>query len=529
MPQTFPPEIWVQILIFLPPKSLHVAKYVNRVFYHICRGQIFRELDLVTVFDEQNLEQQLQVLRTRLNLAKYTDRRLLNSSSSKEILSRSNPTLIKCLRFMPSVVMPIYLSWTPAQKKPFRSLRRLFRKPEEEPIRWPEVHPAFNNALDVYDRLAPLIPSLISLEELYIHENSKWYGGWSSMADLVFNATASRLTVLSLQFGYNPGPPSAFPSTDDSGKIALPLLRTFRLCLNYSCNDDVESHVQKFTSASPLLREVQYLIIGNSVQGSGHAHAINIPTHPHLRVFKWASITMWGPSNPLPLSFAAHASQLDVVHLDPLPSLDVLSSLNIPQLVELRVDIHGLTEVTDFFLTIVGAENLVVLEVVGFPSYDETGDPAKLFPRTGMRELRELYLGIMLPLFSVRSLRSLASKIPHLRKLALIVEPPPTRRWTNIELRDICETLLYQFHLSTVNKSFSEWKLWDFGLLFRDLTDPSILRVSECEGVLAAIARKVPSITSFYGTGSLHIWEGMEEDIDKKWGGELWNGWQKKW
>ncbi|KAH8801301.1 hypothetical protein DL96DRAFT_1687404, partial [Flagelloscypha sp. PMI_526] len=288
MPQTLPPEIWVQILAFLPLASLHVAKHANHEFYRICGDWIFRELNLVTAFTEQNVEEQLQVLKSRLNLA------------------RSHPTLIKCLRFMPSLVMPNYPSWKPAQKKPLISLRRLFRKAEEEPIRWPELHPAFDEASDVYDGLNSLIPSLTSLEELYIRDNSKWYGGWNSTADLAFKVTASRLTVLSLQYGYTTGPSSALASTEDADKIALPLLRTFRLCLTHSHNDCYESHVKKFTSASPLLQELQYLITCHSIQDGGSSHVIKTPAHPHLRVFKWASIVPWGPPSPLPPSFGAN-------------------------------------------------------------------------------------------------------------------------------------------------------------------------------------------------------------------------------
>ncbi|KAH8797605.1 hypothetical protein DL96DRAFT_1641404 [Flagelloscypha sp. PMI_526] len=195
------------------------------------------------------------------------------------------------------------------------------------------------------------------------------------------------------------------------------------------------------------------------------------------------------------------------------------------QLVELRVNLQGYINAAEFFAIMTNAEQLLVLEVIGFFPYDSTSDPTNMLPPAGFARLRELYLGIMLPLFGVRSLRSLASKTPHLHKLALIVESPNGVRWANKELQDLCETILYQFHLSTVNKTFSEWRLVDLGILYREWNPPSVVRVRAFEGVLKAISRKVPSVKSFYGTGNVCLKEGIENDIDKKWGGELWNSW----
>ncbi|KAH8801300.1 hypothetical protein DL96DRAFT_1823768 [Flagelloscypha sp. PMI_526] len=502
MPPPLPLEIWAKILAFLPSKSLHQAKQVNHAFHQVCRNHLSRDLILVAVFTEQNVEQELQVLRNRLNVAKL------------------HPSLIKSIRFMPSLVIPDFYTLTPPiQKKPFRLLRRLFRKPED-PIRWPIPR----NASDIDEGLASLIPSLTSLEELHMEDS--WDSECYSTADLALKITASRLTVLTLQFVSTTGLYNLFPS---KFTIALPVLRTFRLSLIAGLDGDFEGRIQEILSASPLLQEIQYILWSGGVQTNSTSYGMDIVTHPHLKVFKWATVYTWNTPPFLPPPFASHAFHFDVIHLDPPPSLYVFSSLNMAQLVELRVDLHARTNVADFFVAIMGAEQLVILEVIGFYPYDPTNDPASLLPGTGFGQLRQLHLGILLPIFSVRSLRSLASKTVHLHKLALIVETPSGPIWTKSSLRDICEPLLYQFHLSTVNKLFSEWSLADFGILFRNWTEQFAVRITDFEGVLAAISRQVPSITSFYGTRSLRLWEGIEGEIDRKWGGELWNCWEKKW
>ncbi|KAH8801304.1 hypothetical protein DL96DRAFT_1687406 [Flagelloscypha sp. PMI_526] len=507
MTPALPPEIWVQILAFLPLASLHQIKHVNRVLYQSCKDRLFREIHLIPMFTPHNIKGQLRVLRKRLNLAEM------------------HSTLIKSIRFMPSIklVVPDYFPRAPAQKKPSHFLKQFFRKSAGDPMTPLEIHSASEEASDLDEGLFSLIPSLTSLDELDMEEPGALAGGWSSTAELALKTAAFRLKVLTLRFGSAAGLPNVFCSNENPVTIALPALQTFRLSLGPGSSDHFESHAQKIFSASPLLREIQYHIWGNDVRRNNGVHMMDSPTLPHLKAFKWAVSYPSIASMRLPPSFVSHSFQFHVVHLDPPPSYNVFSSLNMAQLVELRVDFHGSINVANFFAAIVGAEQLAVLEVIGFPPYDAISDPATLFPRTGLGRLRELYLGIILPVFTVESLQSLASSIPHLSKLALIVEP--LLRWTRADLCDICKTLLDQFHLSTINTSFSEWKLWDFGILVQQ----SSLSINDIEGLSMAISREVPSIRSFYGTGSLHLWDGMENRIEESWGGELWNKKMGKW
>ncbi|KAH8801306.1 hypothetical protein DL96DRAFT_1635847 [Flagelloscypha sp. PMI_526] len=485
---------------------MHQAKLVNRVFYHTCRERVFRDLILVAGFTKENVEEQLQVLRKRLNRAKL------------------HPTLIKSIRFMPNLVISDFYTWTPAQNKPFGFLRQFFRRAEENPAPWPARYPAPKDAPDIDEGLVLLLPTLTSLEELYMEDS--WCGGWGPTADFALKLTASRLTILTLKFGSTTGLSNLFPSNQELVTIALPVLHTFRLCLLAGPTGDFKTQVQKLLFSSPLLQEVHYHFWKNCVQSNEPSYSMNTLTHPHLKAFKWSAALLSDASISLPPPFSSHSFQFDVVLLDPPPSLEIFSSLNMAKLVELRVDLHGCSSVADFFAAILGAEQLVVLEVLGFLPYDAASDPSNLLPGTGLGQMRELHLEIILPIFSVQSLRVLASKTTNNRKLVLLVEPPG--RWTRTELREICEALLYEFHFSTANKSFSEWNLFDFGILFRHWTDQSVVRIKDLEGVLTAISRKVPSITSFYGTGSLNVWDEIENDMDMKWGGELWNAWEKQ-
>ncbi|KAH8797604.1 hypothetical protein DL96DRAFT_993503 [Flagelloscypha sp. PMI_526] len=323
-----PPEIWARILAFLLPWSLRRAQLVNHMFYHACRNCLLRDLDLVPMFSEHSANKQLQILRKRLNLAK------------------SHPSLIKSIRIMPSGVMCDYLSWTTGQKSPFKFLRRLFRK-----MRVPELHAPFNNVRELDEGLVALAPSLVSLKELHINTSTEWYGG-SSPTDLILKVAAPQLTVLSLRIWPHIRSSRVFSSNSEAGMIDLPCLRTFHLSCSSNSSDSFELVVQQFTSGSPLLEEVEYYIRHEPIQGTSSSHNTKTPMHPRLKVFKWTSITFRGQSVSLPPSFAAHAFQFDVVHLDPLPSLDTFSSLNISRLIELRVHLLGCSnKFSDFYRT----------------------------------------------------------------------------------------------------------------------------------------------------------------------------------
>ncbi|KAH8797601.1 hypothetical protein DL96DRAFT_1641398 [Flagelloscypha sp. PMI_526] len=136
----------------------------------------------------------------------------------------------------------------------------------------------------------------------------------------------------------------------------------------------------------------------------------------------------------LPPLFKAHASQFDVVCINPVPSADVFEALNIDQLVELRVDLNCRDDGPNFFTLIAHAKQLETLEVTGFQCSTLANDPAELFPAAGLNRLKDLYLGIEFEFFNAQSLIALASKTPHIHKLVLLLEPWNNDQWTSSSL-----------------------------------------------------------------------------------------------
>ncbi|KAH8801277.1 hypothetical protein DL96DRAFT_790817 [Flagelloscypha sp. PMI_526] len=353
-------------------------------------------------------------------------------------------------------------------------------------------------------------------------------GLWGPIPKLALNLNASRLVSLSLQL-------TAVVDADSYPEVAfthLPVLRTLRVMANTSSQYNQELRVRKIISCSPLLREIQYHFIGHSTIS---VPWMGSPTYSYLKVFKWTGLSglprLFGPyiqnATPtlFPPVFMSHAFQFDVVHLNPVPSFDILLALNMGGLVELRVDFNGRDDGGSFFPLLARAELLETLEVTGIRYWTAPNDPASLFPDTGLCRLRKLFLGIALEHFSALSLKTLASKTPGLHKLVLLIEPWNNTMSTRTYVEFKWEALSHEFQFSTANRTFSEWKIRDFGFLFRD----EIGRIIDLEGLLMAIVRKVPSIASLYGTGGLRLWDGMENEIDASWGGELWNQRTGKW
>ena len=85
---------------------------------------------------------------------------------------------------------------------------------------------------------------------------------------------------------------------------------------------------------------------------------------------------------------------------------------------------------------------------------------------------------------------------------------------------------MFDFQPLTLDTTLSEWRIRDFGIVFPEWKG---VRILDFEGVLNAISQRVPSIGSFYGTGSLRLWDGMEKNIEETWGGELWMQKNKWW
>ncbi|KAH8801296.1 hypothetical protein DL96DRAFT_1635820 [Flagelloscypha sp. PMI_526] len=509
MPPDIALELWTKILAFLPYTSLNAAKHVNRVFYQICRALIFRVLDLIPVFTDDNMDEQLGVFKKRLSLAKRY------------------PRLIKTVRFMSVDQLPLYYAPKQSQAKPIPFLKRVFAKAERTlfPVIRSSTHPEYPIVWEVESTLLSLLPSFTLLEELDMGHPSMWLNPWTTSTSHAVSLVASRITVLAIQLPFSGMP-----------YIALPALHTLRLMSHIAPSNDHDSIFGSLISSSPLLREIQYHFLSYNSDVIFFTPSVEAPkTYSHLKVFKWTGIKqspglhLTNQSNALSISlpsyFMSHSSQFEVVHLNPAPSFDSLRALEIGQLVELRVDLNCRDDGANLFTLLEYGGQLEVLEITGMNYRAAADDPANLFPESGLGQLKRLFLGDSLKLFGPQSLIALAPKIPRLQRLAILVEPLDNDIWTRKSVQAKCEMLVDDFRFTPSNVFLSEWKVLDFGIIVRDWPG----KIVDLKELLIAICRKVPSIQSFYGTGSLRLWAGMDDEIDKRWGGELWNQRRGNW
>ncbi|KAH8822268.1 hypothetical protein DL96DRAFT_1620580 [Flagelloscypha sp. PMI_526] len=529
MALVLPTEIWAKILPYLPHNSLHIAKYVNHSFNQICGDILLRKLDLTMTFSEYTVLEQLEFLRKQLSLAK------------------SRPLAVKTLRFMPSVFIPFPYQPSGENRSGswlFQILERIFKRKHEKPNQnplweecWrPEPPRSLVKAIEFDMSLSSLLPSLTSLEQLYIDNPNRSYGGWASNADIALKVASSRLTMLSIQFSAVDGS-SIFPHMDSANPLVLPALQVFRLHANIdgpSPFAHLEVNVRHFISRSPLLGEIEYHPVCSDFQFV--LNTMRSSVHPLLKVFKWTATEavplVYAPSTtPIAVPFTplltSHSRQLEILHLNPVPSLEGFRRLNTAQLIELRINLSCCDDRIQFFSLLVDAGQLVTLEVIGFEYSPQTiADSANLIPEVVLNRLKRLYLGIAFDSFSPRTLKTLASKALNLHTLSLIVATRPDKFWTRKEIQTICESFVVKFQLLIIHADLLDCKIWDFGIVVPEWKRVGIL---DFESVLNAISQRVPSIESFYGTGSLHLWERMEKNMDETWGGELWMEKSKWW
>ncbi|KAH8804278.1 hypothetical protein DL96DRAFT_1686455 [Flagelloscypha sp. PMI_526] len=481
MSESLPTEIWVQILAHLPCASLHLIKRVDRTLYKLCRDILCSVLDM-TMNVKNHDGDELEILTKRLQDAK------------------KHPLLIKKLRLSPTRVniresenfsppsAQLELKSLPFRKRLFQKKKKLVQLTPEVPPRL-YIRQALDKAKHIETEIASLIPLLSSLRELDFHQLSGWEGGWYSNFNIALKMASAHLTVLSLRFSLVNGP---------SGTIyALPALHTLRLDLNITPPTDFESSIRKLIAASSLLRELDYLVKEDTYSLSVPSHATqHSPTHSHFKVFKWTAGLLI-PISPL---FTAHASQFEVVHLNPVPYPDAVQHLSVDLLIELRVDLNCSSNAAWFFQLLAHATQLVTLEITGWAFVSPVHNSANLLLQMNLIQLRLLYLGIPLWLLSPEILGSLASRTPNLVTLAVLAEPRKgyCRSRTNL------------------------WKLHDFGIAVLEPGNVGVSPILPLIPLLRVILTKIPSITSFYGTGSLDLWEGMQSEIDESWGGELW-------
>ncbi|KAH8801284.1 hypothetical protein DL96DRAFT_1635783 [Flagelloscypha sp. PMI_526] len=519
MAGALPPEIWAQILVHLPFACLHTIGHVNRTLYRLCRDMQRSVLDVTVHITDQEGETELDKVTKRLRATKI------------------HPELIKklCLstiRINPREYHPPITIVKKSKPTPERLsfLKRITRKKEENPQNLPEdllaqhVRLVSYKTRNIENALASLIPSLSSVRELDFHQRTFWEGPWFYNFTLALKVTGAHLRVLSLRFSLSSGLGSTvFGIGDSVVSIELPVLHTLNIYVNTYPSGDFESGISKFIAASPRLQEIQYRVNAYRYRVHTPSHFTIIPatTLPHLslKTFKWFT----APSTiPVTNIFTAHASGYEVVHLNPVPSIQALRLLNVDLLIELRVDLSWFSDITQFASFLAHATQLVVLEIAWWPYGTPVQSPVHLFPDGGIVKLEKLYLDMSLRFLNPQMLGNLALRTPNLRTLALISEFGSGEwmyRTDSRILHDNCSALVKDFSRSPVLK----WELCDFGIVLREWGKVNISERSPLMPLLRVISQTVPSITSFYGTGSLKLWEGMQCMIGENWCGELWS------
>ncbi|KAH8801289.1 hypothetical protein DL96DRAFT_1635792 [Flagelloscypha sp. PMI_526] len=519
---SLPPEIWAHILAQLPDSSLHLIQYLNRMFYQLCR-KMLGVLDLAMNFSSEDIHGQLGVLSKRLQDAEYADTLIIDAFTTYICSNRSHPLLVNTLSLSPGFGFQVLKlsAETEAKLKPkaFPGLRRILRAANSQII-LPMYRLTLKEALKTDSHLASLIPSLTSLHTL----NYKWATGWESRLgsnfELALKVASTHLTVLSLYFSFKPS--GAFLDPTHSISFTLPALQTIRLRLKVSPSSKFEAGVQKIIAASPLLEEIQYHIDGYG----GHVplHLTTTVPYSRLRSFKWTTVTSTTDKTAIPLAmpisplFAVHSSQCVIVHLNPIPSIEAFGHIALQRLVELRVDVSLCP--SEFYFPIGSATRLETLEITGVDSIY----PASLFPQGGLKRLKRLYFGITFELFNPDMFKTLTDRLPNLETFALLSEPQHGK-WVYGTLWVTCDAISSAFQASAK----IQCNIRDFGIIPREWNRVGMSRISHLTRVLRDISEAVPSITSFYGTGSLHLWEGMEDDIEENWGGELWRQKRGRW
>ncbi|KAH8806547.1 hypothetical protein DL96DRAFT_1630957 [Flagelloscypha sp. PMI_526] len=514
MTLSLPPEIWGTIAFYLPERVLPQFKLVSRMLYNACSD--FTVLNLVTSF-KQDQREQLDILRERLTFA------------------QSNPSTIKKLRIMPRLRRNLMDNTGQSSKadlllsrilKPVLSLRRRSQAINTDPI----SDLGSNNSDNLYPFLhelskdfCSLLPHLTQVVELSILDplSGEHDEDWDVAAQLTLSSMFPHLTSLTLNLRSFSGVTKLLQGDHH---WVLPHLRTFKLSLRHTLGKDIDFGIHRLLHSSPLLEEVEY-----HLNIDGPIYLSQFPTtssNPLLREFKLTACfpsgqprPAWFINMPFPPLKRGKARQLRVVHINPLPDIEVvLNNLDITRLVELRVDLTSCDGPRSLFRELVHAVSLEVLEVVGIRYLSKFEDVAHMMPTCGLVSLKKLYMGIELDGLDANSLGVLAGKAPNLRTLVLVIQTRK-RLWPENVLQTKHQDLIMNLKAPEVMQSLLEWKVWDFGMVCRDWASTTI---ADFENILWTLSDAIPSIESFYGTGRLEVWPGMEAEVNDDWAGKLW-------
>ncbi|KAH8833375.1 hypothetical protein DL96DRAFT_1585893 [Flagelloscypha sp. PMI_526] len=250
-------------------------------------------------------------------------------------------------------------------------------------------------------------------------------------------------------------------------------------------------------------------------------------SHPNLRVFRWTTSEGPGPIMPpyassfsesLGMYFSSvladFAPRIEVIHLCPCPPNDpqgLWSNLDFTKLTEIRVDLAFCQpyQYHDLFAFLNNSLCLATLELEGcYPLTDGSDQhPISLLPP--IPSLKELYMPIDITALKPEVMEKLATKVSKLVKLVLRLEDSTSGYAFRKFMR--LDNIISAFE--SADPFHGSWSLRDFGVVKTDT------KRAHFGKLVHAVAKKFPSIASFYGSGKLEV--PSESLGEKEWSGKL--------
>ncbi|KAH8825460.1 hypothetical protein DL96DRAFT_1681701 [Flagelloscypha sp. PMI_526] len=491
MESSLPSEIWTLIIAYLPRRSLRNVKCVSRTFSALCTVVCKHILDLkLTVGGERGFER-LQYLNRQITAA------------------QNCPTDIQELCIVSS--MNLRFSNPPFKDHHRRNARSYFFSRKEKMNTIKGCDRKGQEVQSFQTGLLTLVPQLTEITQLSIVDPTPWdqtHERWLPYCRKALEIHSHRLTRLFLQLKSF----RVFGIEDSINCPRLPELRIVNIHLLDAYN--FEDFTCRLLSCSPALEEVNYNITITQPFYAEHPNLDEYKhAHPRLRSFKWTCTTGYGspqrlrlhyrPFSPLPTS---EVTQLSCIHFNPWPYGVNLSSLNVNGLTELKLNFiyQSFDEIPEFHSLLKCVKRLETLEVVGYKT-----------ERAGIHGihnyLKRMHLEIN-PSEFLQVLNVVSTQAPNLEKFVLVI----SHEGLEADLKRDLEDLVSQFDGFNLNL-FSMWSLWDFGIVVtQNRVDWTLWKFADA---LKAIARTLPKLRSFYGTGRLELYEGIEKDIEDDWVG----------
>ncbi|KAH8826553.1 hypothetical protein DL96DRAFT_1711119 [Flagelloscypha sp. PMI_526] len=474
-----PVEIWYHIVKYAPYRTLTSLQLVNHVFAQVVEQELAQILDF----------KPMRPSRTKKSLG----------------AAMSNPWMIRTLRISEARSLADYASSSKEAPKTNGNIWIKLKDVKKKVFTSTSSHDLELDVRDLFRDLISLLSTRTGINELYILSCSghpKSVPG--HVIDKIFTLLSQDLTSVTLDLSQDKVNDLRFSMVNNSvwslGQT-FHRVREFRMIVKEGTCQLFHADFDLLLAAFPHLEELEYYASPLSADENSYNEV-----HPNLRMIKMTSsytsesILYSLEINQhfidyIPGTFWLKAHHFQVVRLTPR-QIEYLDHLTSSLLLELRLDLSILedqTKLDHVFKILSYARNLHTLDL---KECSWMTHPFQDLPE--LPNLRRLYLGIGVRVFNAHTLRDLASKTQDLQTLA--VRPVTEPLWP----KDSWPTHFEQFagqiqrFIAEGDLAFQTWKLEDF-----EITYPGM--VLEDVAPLLRAFEKLPSVSSFYGSGSLEL------------------------